>query len=410
LTTAKRRSKFAAMVRLLGVLLVAVIGSVCRDAFSRSSRPTFYASDVVAVTAAEDGAVSVVDRISLDVLRRETSKTGAAKGRMLVVQDLPRHAFYVGNFNGGLARLTADGPIVTVDLGAPLVGMAISPDGRLLAVNGARDLVLRIMDLERFELVASASLGNPADPPKHSHLTHGLASTHPYWLPDSSAVLTEDNVHEEMLLVSAGGEVLRRLPVRSAVHSCLRTPDGEVLALAEGTVDGSVPPHVLVLRVPELSIVREIEIPLAPGEPAKLHHGALSPDGEVAFVTNMGPMHGAAAGTTVAAIRWRTGEVLWSTPTVRNAGHVAYLSPGQVLVLGHRSPELAVLDAATGARVGTWTVPGAVEMGHSLAVEPGGTALVLDVHAGRLVRVGKDGVVAASPPLGGGVTEASLPE
>jgi hypothetical protein len=398
------------VTRLLGVLLLAFVGSVCRDAPSRSSVATSYASDVVAVTAVEDGAVSVVDRGSLELLRREISEAGAAKGRMLVVQDLRRHAFYVGNFNGGLARLAADGPIAAIDLGAPLVGMAISPDGRLLAVNGARDLVLRIVDLERFELVASTSLGDPTDPPKHSHLTHGLASTHPYWLSDGSAVLTEDNVHEELVLVSAGGEVLRRLPVRSAVHSCLRTPDGEVLALAEGTVDGSVPPHVLVLRVPELSIVREIEIPRAPGEPAKLHHGALSPDGEVAVVANMGPMHGATAGTTVAAIRWRTGVVLWSTPTVRNAGHVGYLSPDRVLVLGHRSPDLAVLDAGTGARVGTWTVPEAVEMGHSLAIEPGGTALVLDAHAGRLVRVGKDGVVAASPPLGGGVTEASLPE
>ncbi|MGK4005011.1 hypothetical protein WMF31_20460 [Sorangium sp. So ce1036] len=35
---------------------------------------------------------------------------------------------------------------------------AISPDGRLLAVNGARDRVLRIVDLDRFELAASASL------------------------------------------------------------------------------------------------------------------------------------------------------------------------------------------------------------------------------------------------------------
>ncbi|WP_437594505.1 hypothetical protein [Sorangium sp. So ce1000] len=402
---------YLAMKLLLGAFLLVFIfvGVACRDALSRSSA-TSSPNAVVAVTAAADGAVSFVDRGSLQLLRREVSEMGTAKGPMLVVQDLPRHAFYVGNFDGGLARLTADGSVRVIDLGAPLIGMAISPDGRFLAVNGARDLILRLVDLERFELVASASLGDPADPPRHSHQTHGLASTHPYWLPDSSAVLTEDNVHEELILVSARGAVLRRLPVRSAVHSCLWTPDGELLALAEGTVDGSVPPHVLVLRVPGLSIAREIDIPLAPDEPAKLHHGALSPDGEVAFVANMGPMHGAAAGTTVAAIRWRTAEVLWSTQTVRNAGHVAYLSPGQVLVLGHRSPDLAVLDAATGARVGTWTVPGAVEMGHALAVEPGGTALVIDAHAGRLVRVSKDGVVAASPPLGDGVTEASLPE
>ncbi len=55
-------------------------------------------------------------------------------------------------------------------------------------------------------------------------------------------------------------------------------------------------------------------------------------------------------------------------------------------------------------------MPGALETGHSLAIEPDGHALVLDAHAGRLVRIGEEGVVAASPPLGGGAAEASLPE
>jgi hypothetical protein len=241
-------------------------------------------------------------------------------------------------------------------------------------------------------------------------MTHGLASTHPIWLRDGSGVLTEDNIHEEVVLIGRDGKERARRRLRSGVHTFLTTPGGEVLAVAEGTVDGSVPPSVVVLAVPSLRVVRDIDVPLGPKEPAKLHHGSLSPDGETVVVANMGPMHGEKYGTTVAALRWRTGKVLWHVPTVRNAGHVRFLDAGRVIVLGHHDPNLAVLDVATGQRQATWQVPGAASLGHSLAEEPGGTVLVIDSGAGRLVRGSGEGVKCQSPNLGKEVSEASLPE
>jgi hypothetical protein len=53
--------------------------------------------------------------------------------------------------------------------------------------------------------------------------------------------------------------------------------------------------------VDSLHVVREIDIPLEPMEPAKLHHGMLSPDGATVVVANMGPMHGDRFGTAVTA-------------------------------------------------------------------------------------------------------------
>jgi hypothetical protein len=105
-----------------------------------------------------------------------------------------------------------------------------------------------------------------------------------------------------------------------------------------------------------------------------------------------------------------TGKVAWHVPTVRNAGHVRFLDAGRVIVLGHRDANLAVFDVGTGKRQATWKVSGATSLGHSLAEESGGTVLVIDGSAGRLVRVGSDGIKHRSPHLGKEVSEASLAE
>jgi DNA-binding beta-propeller fold protein YncE len=220
----------------------------------------------------------------------------------------------------------------------------------------------------------------------------------------------QDNIHEEVVLIGRDGKEKARRHLRSAAHTFLTTSTGEVLALVEGTIDGKTLPSVVVLGLPSLEVVREITVPLAPDEPAKLHHGSLSPDGETVVVANMGPMHGSKYGKTVAALRWKTGEVIWHVPTVRNAGHVRFLDSERVIILGHNSADLPVLDARTGKTLETRRVEGATALGHSLAAEPDGTVLVIDSSAGRLVRVGSKGVRERSLTLGEGVSEASLPE
>lgn len=392
---------------MVGILYRGSVPLAADEAPPRSSNAA-----LVAVTAAEAGKVALLDREKLTTVRMvEPAKPGPSAGPMLAAEDVPRRAFYVGNFSGGLGRIPMDGGEPKVlDLGGTLIGLAVSPDGRFLAVNGAQDLTLRLIDLDAWKVHASLRFGNPEDDPLHPPLTHGLASTHPVWLPDGSGVLTQDNIHEEVVLIGRDGKERARRRVRSSVHTFLTTSSDMVLALAEGTMDGSVQPAVVVLAVPSLEIVREIAIPIAQGEPAKLHHASLSPDGEVAVVANMGPMHGDRFGQTVAALRWRTGKVLWHVAAARNAGHVRYLDGERVIILGHRDPELYVLDARTGKKIETWRVPGATALGHSLAAEPDGSVLIINSTGGRLVRLGKSGVIRQSAPLGEGVAEASLPE
>jgi WD40 repeat protein len=403
--------------KLAFVALTAAL-SVCRTAATQeagvASTTTIKPHSIspIAVTCVATGQVSLLDRTTLNLIRTvEPERLGPTPGPMLVGEDPVRKVFYVGNFNGGLGRIPMDGTKPeSLDLGGVMVGVSVSPDGRLLAVNGAHDLTLRLIDLDSWRILSKTPYGNPTDKPLHSHMTHGLASTHPIWLRDGSGVLTEDNIHEEVVLIGRDGRERARRRLRSGVHTFLTTKGNEVLALAEGTVDGSVPPCVVVLAVPSLKVVREIVISLEPGEPAKLHHGTLSPNEDVVVVGNMGPMHGVEYGTTVAAVRWRTGQVLWHVPTVRNAGHVRFLDKDRVIVLGHEDSNLAVLDVRTGKRGETWKIPGATSLGHSLAEEEGGTVLVIDSSAGRLVRVGAKGVKNQSSSLGEQVSEASLSE
>ncbi|CAN5319607.1 hypothetical protein BH10PLA2_BH10PLA2_30380 [soil metagenome] len=376
------------------------------------TKPASQQPTPIAVTSTAGGKVLLLDRGDLRLLRTvEPDKQGPARGAMHVLEDTVRRVFYVGNFNGGLGRIPMDGAKPdTLDLGGILIGLAISPDGRFLAVNGAHDLTLRLVDLDSWNVKGKLRFGTPSDAPLHIPLTHGMASTHPVWLQDGSGVLVQDNIHEEVVLVGRDGKEKARRRLPAATHTFLNGSAGEILALVEGTIDGKILPSLVALALPSLEIIRETTVPLAPGEPAKLHHGSLSPDGEIVVVANMGPMHGQNFGTTVAAVHRRTGKVLWHVPTVHNAGHVRFLDAGRVVVLGHRDAKLAVLDVKTGQRKATWEVPGATALGHALAGEAGGTVLLIDSSASRLVRVGSQGVVARSSALGEGVSEASLPE
>jgi hypothetical protein len=89
---------------------------------------------------------------------------------------------------------------------------------------------------------------------------------------------------------------------------------------------------------------------------------------------------------------------------------VRFLDGERVAILGHRDADLAILDARTGQRKQTWRVPGALELGHSLSAEKDGTILLINTTSGRLIKLASGSVTVESPPLGKGVSEASLPE
>lgn len=398
----------------LAVASVLVCFSTHALAAKAKDKPKAKTGPPIAVTSRMDGSVSIFDRASLKLLRSVPEVGGAPAAPsvwpMLSVADAARQCVYVVNFGGSLARIsyakTAEPPAL-LDLGAPLAGLALSPDGKTLAVNGVKDLVVRFVDVETWKETARASLGAATDEPKHKPLTFGVASPHPVWLADGSGIVTQDNIHEEVVLVAKDGTVKARRAFRTAVHTVLTAPDGSLLALVEG--DGATAPQVVVLKPETLEVVREIDVPLADGETPKLHHGSLSPDGELLVVANMGPV-AAASGVSAAVIKWKTGDVAWTAPTVRTAAHAVFLAKDKVLVLGHRSPEMKVLDAATGTVLATWEILGTASLGHALEVQPDGAVLALDATLGRVLRYKNGELTGESERVGDGYAESSLGE
>jgi hypothetical protein len=241
-------------------------------------------------------------------------------------------------------------------------------------------------------------------------LTHGLTSTHPYFEPDGSNVLTEDNVHEALVKIDREGRVVGRLPAPSAVHSLAPRPGGGWLAIGEGAVDGSARPFIGFVGRRDFTFERVTTLALHGDEKAKLHHADVSPDEWLLVAANMGPMHGAGAGRSVHAVDLGTGEVQWTAVGPKNAGHPRFLDAGRVAVIGHGAGVIAVLDTRDGHLHGTWTVPGASTLGHALQLEEDGSVLVVDTAQGRIVRLRDGSVAGASEPLGPGTWEASLRE
>src|SRR5690349_18474075 len=106
-----------ARAALLGIVIAL---AACRTAAVRAPAvepPRAGPEGVVAVTASAQGALVLLDRRDLHVLRRELSERGSSPMPMQVAGDAARGVFYVGNFNGGLARVEPAGAIEALDLG-----------------------------------------------------------------------------------------------------------------------------------------------------------------------------------------------------------------------------------------------------------------------------------------------------
>jgi hypothetical protein len=394
--------------RLAALLILSAIGCSSEVPDRKVTKPTTSPS-LIALSRMEDGSVVLCDAATLTTVRRLVG--GPAKAPMLIAADFVRRQFYVGNYRGGLARVPWDGGAPEVmEMGGPSIGLAVDPRGALLAVNGAFDLQVTLVDLDTWKARTTTSIGDAHDPPKHSHLTHGLASTHPYFEPDGSGVVTEDNVHEELVRIDRDGRVVGRLPMPSAVHSLVPRPAGGWLAVGEGAVDGSVKPFIGFVGPHAFELHRVTTLPLRDAEKAKLHHADVSGDQSLLVVANMGPMHGAGAGRSVHAIDLATGEIQWIAEGPKNAGHVRFLDGRRVAVLGHGAGVVTVLDARDGQVQATWEIPGASTLGHALQLEDAGSLLVIDTSQGRIVRLRAGSVAGTTEAFGPGTWEASLRE
>jgi YVTN family beta-propeller protein len=161
---------------------------------------------------------------------------------------------------------------------------------------------------------------------------------HPYWSKDGDFVYVSDDVNNNIVKVDARtGEIKATIPLPGPNHYLHPFRDGEMLyAVNEAEKGGKT--SVTVIDVGTDRVVKDIPIPVEPGEQGLLHHGEFTRDGKYFFVCNEG-------GRTVAVIDTAKLEVVKTIRAGMGAGHPVMTKDGKhIFVIQHKDNTVTVID------------------------------------------------------------------
>lgn len=282
------------------------------------------------VTAEADSTLAVVD------LRTEQITKTLPTGKRPHALVFAKEKGYVNN--RGTRDLTViDGNafsvLKTIPLPATSWQLELSPGGKTLAVAYRDALALSLIDTATDTIVKTIPVGKA--PEKFT----GAMMRHPYWSRDGKYVYVQDDVNNALLKIEALTlQVATTLPLPGPNHYLHPTRDGRYLyALNERTKGGI---SITVIEAATDRLVKEIPVPLEPGEPGNGHHGEFSEDGRFFYFCNMG-------GRTVAVIDTVKMEVVKALQAGAGAGHPKLAKDGKhIFVVAHKDNVVTVIDTA----------------------------------------------------------------
>ena len=248
--------------------------------------------------------------------------------------------------------------INTILLPATSIQLAVSPDGRTLAVAYKDALKISFVNTTTDEIIKTVSIGNePKDAFK------GTMMRHSYWSSDGRYLYATDDVNNTVVkLDSSTGEIKAKIVMPGSTHYIHSSPEGKLLyAVNEATKTGTS-----VTLIDGDNIIKDIIIPLEPGEKGLGHHGVFTKEGNYFFICNEG-------GRTVAIIDTAKQEVIKTLRVGMGAGHPVMTRDGKyIFVIHHKDNVVAVIDTEKQGVINIFPVGTGKKQAHGGYVMPNG--------------------------------------
>jgi DNA-binding beta-propeller fold protein YncE len=344
----------------------------------------------LALVASEaDGRVVVIDLETERVIR--TLPTGKVPHAMAVA---PGGKIFVSN-RGSRELTVIDGMAAEVAGAIPLPAtsfqLAMSPDGRTLAVAYKDALELSLVDASTNAIVRTIDVGKPP-----GGEFKGAMMRHPYWSPRGEFVYVADAVNRVIAKVDvARGRVARILDIGGVNHYLHPSPDGGLLFAVNEKRGGGA--SLTLIDPAADAIVKDLPVALADDEKGNGHHGAFTRDGRHFLFCNEGGQH-------VSVLDVGRREWVKTIRTGKGPGHAALSPDGKLFfVVHHRDGVVTVIDAAKLEAVKNVRIGDGSEQSHAAWFTPDGKFFYV-VASGddRLVKIDVARMeVAGRMPVGG---------
>jgi len=305
-------------------LMVFVVSAV--SAFAASERIAFVPSE-------GDNNISIVDLNAEKVLK--ILPTGMTPHAIAFTRE---GKGYVNN-RGSKDLTVIDGikfeVARTIALPATSFQLALSPDGKTLAVAYKDALKLSLIDTATDAIKNTIAVGKEPE-----GAFKGAMMKHPYWSKDGAYVYASDNVNSTIVKIEAkSGAIKATITLPGGNHYLHPSPDGKLLyAVNEAEKGGGT--SVTIIDAATDKIVKDIPIPLQAGEQGILHHGEFTKDGKFFFVCNEG-------GPTVAVMDTTKQEIVKTLKSGMGAGHPGMTRDGKYFfVIQHKDNVVTAVDIA----------------------------------------------------------------
>jgi len=338
-------------MRRVTVLFAALLWSLCFSNLALAlERLAFISSE-------GENSVTVVDLNTDKIIK--SLPTGTVPHAMATTPD---GRIYVNNRGSkDLTVIKADGWTVTKTIALPATSfqLALSPNGKILAVAYKDALKLSLIDTASDAIIRTIDLGKVEGDFKPPMVKH------PYWSPDGKFVYAPDSVNGTLVKVNASqGSIEKVIKLPGGSHYLHPSPDGKTLySVNEKTKGGT---SLTLIDAVTDAIIKDIPVPLVEGEKGLGHHGAFSPDNLFFFFCNEGGSHIAVLDT--AKMEW-----VKTIRTGKGPGHLSLSRDGKYFfIVHHNDGVISVVDIAKQENIKDIRIGSGTKQAHASYFTPDG--------------------------------------